>query len=198
MLEIFRKLKTGLVSAQALREARAALDPHVVETLVRKREDARREAILSGDPKEVSRAESALQDARLEAERVQIALQELDARIEEADRREADEAVKARIREIEKLRNALRRRVERELAPALKLACEILGEIAAVDEEIDLANGDFVAKGRTERLETVEEGFTPFPDGAYWPVWALRATLVIRPVADWGIKGWAWPATSPA
>ncbi|MCA3635053.1 MAG: hypothetical protein INF18_04970 [Methylobacterium sp.] len=198
MLEIFRKLKAGPVSATALREARAALDPHVAETTVRRREDARREAILSGDPKEIARAESALTDARLEAERVKIAMEELESRIADADRREADEAVSARVREIEARRDALRRRVTRDVAPALKVTCDVLTEVAALDAEIDRANGDFASTGRAERIAATEEGFTPYPDGAYWPIWALRATITIRPIADWGVSGWNWPATSPA
>ncbi len=167
MLEIFRKMKSGPVSAQSLRDARAALDPHIVETTVRKREEARREAILSGDPKEITRAESALSDARLEAERVEIAIAELEARIAEADRREADEAVKARVREIEGRRDALRRRVAKELVPALKTSSEILHEIAALDVEIERANADLQATRRPETIATTEEGFTPLRKGNF-------------------------------
>jgi hypothetical protein len=198
MLEIFKKLKSGPVSAQALREARAALDPHTVEKTVHKRDEARREAILSGDLKEITRAEAALADARTEADRITIAVDELEARIAEADRREADEAIAARIKEVETRRDALRKRVMKELAPALRTACEILHEIAALDDEIDRTNGDFASKGRAERIAATEENFTPYPAGAYGAVWALRATITIRPVADWDVRGWNWPSTSPA
>lgn len=194
MLEIFRKLKSGPVSAQALREARAALDPHVAETTVRKREDARREAIVSGDLKAITAAETALADARMELERVEIAVQELEARIAAADKREADAAVKVRIREVEARRDALRRRVERELVPALRTACDILADAAALDDEIEAANRDIAQKGWTETIATVEEGVTPFPAGQLREIFELKRTTVIRPVEDWGIAGYGWQA----
>lgn len=198
MLEIFKKMRAGPVSAQALREARAALDPHAVERTVAKREEARREAILCGDPKEITRAEAALADARMEAERIAIALEELENRIAEADRREADEAVQVRVREIEGRRDALRKRVMKELAPALRTASGILSEIAALDEEIEATNRDLSSKGRPEAIATTEDGVTPFPEGHLREVWTLHRTTVLRPISSWGVAGWNWPSTSPA
>ncbi len=192
MLEIFRKLKTGPVSAQALRDARAALDPFVAETTVRKREEARKDAILAGDPKEISRAEAALADARMESERVTIALEELDRQIADADRREAEEAVAARVREIEGRRDALRRRLTKELVPALRTSCEILNAISALDEEIEAANRDFAAKGRPEAVATIEDGVTPFPANQLREIFELKRTTVIRPVSEWGVAGFGY------
>jgi hypothetical protein len=197
MLEIFKKLRAGPVSAQSLREARAALDPHVAENLVRKREEARREAILAGDPKEVMRAESALNDARMELERIGIAIEELESRIAEADRREADEAVKARIAEIEARRDALRRRISKDVAPVLRVVCDVLTEASELDAEIEAANRDLAQEGRSESIALTETTVTPIPPGVYAVPWTLTGSTVIRPVAAWGVKGFGWSPHAP-
>jgi hypothetical protein len=189
MLEIFKKLRAGPVSAQSLREARAALDPHVAENLVRKREEARREAILAGDPKEVMRAESALNDARMELERIGIAIEELETRIAEADRREAEEVVQARIRDLMKRRDAVRKRIERELVPALRSASEVLNALAEIDAEIIAWNAtNYVAPERV--IDLVEVGLTPIPEAESSELWSLRASSVIRPVPEWNVPGY--------
>lgn len=197
MLEIFRKLKTGPVSAQSLREARAALDPHVAETTVRKREAARREAILAGDPKAVAAAEAALHDARMEQERLGIAIEELEARIREADAREADEVVMTRVREIEARRDALRRRISKDVAPALRVVCDVLTEASELDAEIAAFNRELAQKGRPEGVALVEDGVTPIPAGVYAAPWTLTGSTVIRPVAAWGVKGFGWSEFAP-
>ncbi|MCA3645989.1 MAG: hypothetical protein IOC54_01420 [Methylobacterium sp.] len=189
MLEIFKKLRTGPVSAQALREARAALDPHVVETTVRKREDARREAILSGDPKEIARAETALADARMEAERITIAVEELEARIAEADRREAEETVQAAMRDIVKRRDAVRRRIELDLVPALRTASTVLTALAEIDSEIAAWNStNYTTPERV--LDLAEVGLTPIPESESSELWSLRHSTVIRPIPEWGVPGY--------
>jgi hypothetical protein len=197
MLEIFRKLKSGPVSAKALREARAALDPHTVEKTVHKREAARREAILAGDPKAVAAAEAALHDARMEEERLGIAIEELEARIREADAREADEVVMTRVREIEARRDALRRRIVKDVAPALRVTCEVLSEASELDAEIAQFNRELAQKGRPESVALVEDGTTPIPRRVYAAPWTLIGSTVIRPVAAWDVTGFGWSGFAP-
>lgn len=186
-------MKAGPVTATALREALGALDADAVARLVAKREDARREAILAGDAKGVSAAEAALTKARLEAERVKIARDELTARLTEAERREADEAVAARITDLAKRRNGVRKSIERDLAPALRTVCTVLGEIAEIDDEITAENTRLDQSGRRERIALTEDGTTPVPAGQLAEIWRLTRTLTIRPISPWGVVGWNWP-----
>jgi hypothetical protein len=193
MLEIFKKLRAGPVSAVALRDALAALDTESISHIVEKREKSRREAILSGDVNAVRAAEAALLEARLEAERVEIARSELETQIAEATKREADEALAAVVKSATARRDVSRRRIVRDLAPALKLACEVLREIAEADAEIERANDALANAGRGDRIARTEaEGTVPLIGLNYPLDYPLTTNITIRPVAEWGVSGWRW------
>lgn len=149
-------------------------------------------AIDAGDARALDLAERSMDDARRQLERLTIARTSLERRLVEAREREETERLDGIVRAATARRDAVRKRLQRELAPALRTACEILQAVAAADDEVQRANDSLVTAGRPGRVDKVEDGVTPAPANQLFDLWTLRRTVSIRAIPAWGITGFNW------
>lgn len=152
--------------------------------------EALESAIDQGDARALGEAEAALDGARRQLERLNIARSSLERRLVEARDREAAERLDATIKAATGKRDAARRRIEKELVPALRTACAVMQEIADADRAIGSANQEIMTAKAGAFLEYTEEKFTPYPEKVYGPVYYIINTITIPSVDAWRIPGW--------
>lgn len=149
-------------------------------------------AIDAGDARALDQAEQALDGARRQLERLEVARGSLERRLVDARERELVDRLDGAAKAATARRDAVRRRIEREMIPALRTVCAILDEMRAADAEIGAANDAFLSAGRPGRVDRVEETFTPSPPHQYGPLFEIANTTAIRAVPEWQVPGWRW------
>lgn len=191
MMEFLRNMRDAK-SVAKIEGAILALDGDheaAMKGLARARE-ALEAAIDAGDPRALETAERAIDDARRSLERLEVARASLERRLIEAREREAAEKLEATIKAAAAKRDAARRRIDKELVPALRTACDVLQSIADADRAVGNANQEIMSAKAGAFLEYTEEKFTPYPENAYGPVYYIINTITIPSVEHWRITGW--------
>lgn len=189
MLQIFARFRTGNPTADDIRGALAALDFGAADKSIARAEEARRAAILAGDEGAVGRAETALTKARLDRERLAIARDELQARLEAAFAAEAAARLDRIAADAERQRDAARERLRKEGADAMRRLCAALSEVAAADEVVAQANATLTAAGRPT-IASVESAFTPTPPHQLATLFYLVENVRLPEIAAWRVPGW--------
>lgn len=139
-MTIFSKLfrNAAPMSAADLKKARSEIDLAAIDARIAKAAAARKQALLIGEDSDVAQAEAALARETLERERTQIAVDELDRRIVDAERTE-------KIAAFVKQRDAVRAQVEAAAKAVRERYPSLARELAALVEMVKAANAGAAA-----------------------------------------------------
>jgi hypothetical protein len=193
MLDFLRNMKDAN-TVDKIEGALLALDVDAeaaAKTEARARE-AMEIAIDGGDAKGLDQAERALEDARRQRERLTIARGSLERRLAEARAKAEADRLDAIVRGATARRDAIRKRIEKELIPAFRTACAILEEIKEVDYAIQSANDALLTANAGRRIDLVEESYTPYPPANYGPAYWVTSNTVIPRIEAWQVEGWRY------
>lgn len=130
MLAQIRKLLSA-ETKEDIEGAIAAIDIHALQTKLNGAEARRRELLLSGSDKQVLAAEAEITAARLDLERAQIALSELEAKLAVAKEKAEDDAFRTLHAEAAAARDKVVAMMDNEYAKA----AEAIQRVIAAEEE---------------------------------------------------------------
>lgn len=161
MLTKIRKLLKGkLPPAVEIEKAAATIDLGALEATLAEAQQARAAILLDGSVDDILAAERVVDTARIELERAQVALAELDRRRVDAELRGREDAFLARRDACEARRIALVERLDGEVAEAARVVDAAMKELQAVEDEmteISLATHNDVGTGNRIELAKIPE-----------------------------------------
>jgi len=191
MLEIFKKLRGNAnPTAADLRKALEQIDIAALERSVSDAEAARKAALIAGDAKALDGAEKALSAARTALEHGVIARDELTARIEAAERAEADAALDAELAETEAAAAACAAQIAKRWPALQREMIELLDRLAETEIRVQQVNTKLAEAGRPERVEGVEFGRArPHLPNLYEPAYSILARVALPDIEHWGVEG---------
>lgn len=200
MLEIFKKLRGNAnPTAADLRKALEQIDIAALECSVSDAEAARKAALIAGDAKALDGAEKALSAARTALEHGVIARGELIARIEAAERAEADAALTRERAEVEAFAAETAAAVATRWPALQREMVELLARLSAAEARVQAVNERLAAAGRTDVVAEVEFGRArPRPEVEWAGGKALAATVVLPAIPEWDAPGHGEVRTLPA
>jgi hypothetical protein len=190
MKHLCELLKRKESSSAVLRKALAEIDVPAAERRVDELEAERRALLLSGTDREVQAIDDRIAAENRKVERLIVMRQELERRIADAEKLEANEALSAELAGVVKKREATIRAIVDGYPPLAAAIVEILEGIGETEEAIVNVNSKLHAAGRPdESLKPIESSI--FPDWRHYPM-SLRSTIRLPAFNDGFARGWAY------
>jgi len=190
MLEIFKKLRGAKANnSEELRKALAHVDVAALEAEVEAAGKARREALFVSEAA-AEEAEARYAKAVRDLERGKIMHDELTARLQQAEAREADAALTRERAEVEAFAAETAAAIAKRWPVLQREMVELLARLSAAEARVREVNERLADAGRSDLVAAVEFGRArPRPEVEWEGGKALAATVVLPPIPEWDAPG---------
>lgn len=191
LLSLIREPRSSLPE---LRRALSEISIGAFESAVAQLEAERHAVLLDGTDDTILAHDAKLAAARLDRDRAIAAHSALNARIAEAQQREAAEALQAERDAVETEAAATAAALARTYPEAARTIAELFTRLQAAEEAVDRVNAKLREAGRLqEQLAAVETRVIPTPPDEYAPAHALANRVVLPEIPSFA-PGWPKPS----
>jgi hypothetical protein len=177
LMNVIRKPATTPADLTAKLERLRATDPGAACAAL---EAKRKHLLVSGSDRDVDDIDAQIAQNRRDAERITVAIADVEKQLADLEQRERDDALKSELDTVKREAAAVEKALEVEYVQHANPIIKLLARLNNAEKAVASLNEKLTLAGSAERVAPIEPRVFPAPSGQFAPPFSLLAMTRLR------------------